>query len=148
MNLSFASVPFLVVRVPELKPQTVADFMSTRVVTSDPEDHISQIASSMQRHNVGSVVIMKNQRIVGILTERDFVRIVEKVGMLLKEDQAKHFMAKPVITVQSDASVTDAIKLMQVNHIRHLIVLDKDLRMVGMISARDLMKATRESMEI
>jgi len=91
---------------------------------------------------------MKNQRIVGILTERDFVRIVEKVGMLLKEDLAKHFMAKPVITVQEDASVTDAIKLMQANHIRHLIVLDKDLGMVGVISARDLMKAARESMEI
>jgi CBS domain-containing protein len=57
-------------------------------------------------------------------------------------------MAKPVITVQSDASVTDAIKLMQANHIRHLIVLDKDLKMVGVISSRDLMKAARESMEI
>jgi CBS domain-containing protein len=91
---------------------------------------------------------MKNQRIVGILTERDFVRIVEKVGMLLKVDLAKHFMGKPVITVQADASVTDAIKLMQVNHIRHLIVLDKDLRMVGMVSARDLMQAARESLEI
>jgi CBS domain-containing protein len=91
---------------------------------------------------------MKNQRIVGILTERDFVRIVEKVGMLLKEDQAKHFMANPVITVQSDASIAAAVRLMQANHIRHLIVLDKDLRMVGMISARDLMRAARDSMEI
>jgi CBS domain-containing protein len=134
--------------MPKIRQPTVADFMNTHVIVSDPEERISQIASSMQHHNVGSVVIMKNQRIVGILTERDFVRIVEKVGMLLKEDQAKHFMAKPVITVQADASVTDAIKLMQANHIRHLIVLDRDLRMVGMISARDLMKAARESMEI
>ena len=132
----------------QVKPHTVADFMSTRVITSHPEEHVSQIASSMERHNVGSVVIMKNQRIVGILTERDFVRIVEKVGMLLKEDLAKHFMAKPVITVQEDASVTDAIKLMQANHIRHLIVLDKDLRMVGMLTARDLMQAARQSTEI
>ena len=134
--------------MPQARPLTVADFMTTGVITSDPEERISQIASSMQRHNVGSVVIMKNQRIVGILTERDFVRVVEKVGMLLKEDLAKHFMAKPVITVQADAPVTNAIKLMQANHIRHLVVLGKDLRMVGMISARDLMKAARESMEI
>jgi len=130
------------------RPHTVADFMSKRVITSGPEDHVSQIASSMQRHNVGSVVIMKNRRIIGILTERDFVRIVEKVGMLLKEDQAKHFMAKPVVTVQSDTSLTDAMKLMQAHHIRHLIVLDKNLRMIGMISARDVMKVARESMEI
>jgi CBS domain-containing protein len=134
--------------MPRITPLRVADFMNTHVVTSAPEEHISKIASSMRRHGVGSVVIMKNQRIVGILTERDFVRIVEKVGMLLKEDLAKHFMAKPVITVQSDASITDAIRLMQTKHIRHLIVLDKDLRMVGMITARDLMRAARESMGI
>jgi len=130
-----------------VRRQTVADFMTTTVITSDPEEHISKIAASMQQHNVGSVVIMKNQRIVGILTERDFVMIVEKVGMLLKEDQAKHFMANPVITVQSDTSVEEAIKLMQTSRIRHLVVLDRGLRMVGMISARDLMKAARESME-
>ena len=121
--------------------------MSAAVVVSGPEDHISQIATSMERHKIGSVVIMEGRRIVGILTERDFVRIVEKVGMLLKEDLAKHFMAKPVITVQSDASVADAIKLMQANHIRHLVVLDKDLKMAGVVSSRDLMKVARESME-
>ena len=133
--------------MPQVSRHVVADFMNRRVITSDPEDNISQIASTMDRHNVGSVVIMKDQRIVGILTERDFVRIVEKVGMLLKEDQAKHFMANPVITIQSDAPVTDAIKLMHANHIRHLIVLDKDLRMVGMISARDLMRTVRDPLE-
>ena len=136
------------VGISKARTPTVSGFMSTRVITSDPEEHISKIASSMQLNNVGAVVIMKNQRIVGILTERDFVRIVEKVGMLLKEDLAKHFMAKPVITIQADASVGEAIKLMQANHIRHLIVLDKDLRMIGMLSARDLMQAARESMEI
>jgi len=132
----------------KLRPTTVADIMSTPVLTSGPEDLISQIASSMQQHNIGSVVIMENQRIVGILTERDFVRIVEKVGMLLKEDLAKHHMANPVITVQSDAPVTEAIKLMQDNHIRHLIVLNKDLKMVGVVSSRDLMKAAQESTDI
>jgi len=129
------------------RPLTVADIMSMSVVVSGPEDHISQIAASMERHKIGSVVIIKGRRIVGILTERDFVRIVEKVGMLLKEDLAKHFMAKPVITVQSDASLADAIKLMQASHIRHLVVLDKDLKMAGVVSSRDLMKAARGSME-
>ena len=131
----------------EPRLQTVARYMSTRVITSDPEEHISQIAASMQRDNVGSMVIMKGHRIVGILTERDFVAIVAKVGMLLKEDLGKNFMTKPFVTVQSDTSITDAIKLMQAKHIRHLVVLDRNLRMVGVISSRDLMKAA-ESMEL
>jgi CBS domain-containing protein len=130
-----------------VKGPTVADIMSAPVITSDPEEDISRIASAMQRHKIGSVVLMQDKRIVGILTESDFVKIVEKVGMLLKEDLAKHFMAKPVITVQSDASITDAINLMRANNIRHLIVLDKDLKMVGMLSSRDLMKAARGPME-
>jgi CBS domain-containing protein len=131
----------------KLRPRTVAEIMRTPVVTNNPDDPISQIASSMLQHNIGSVVITQNRRLVGILTERDFVRVVEKVGMLLKEDLAKHYMAKPVVTVRSDASVADAIRLMQANHIRHLVVLDKDLKMVGVVSSRDLMKAARETME-
>ena len=119
--------------------------MTTPVVTGGPDDHISQIASLMQQHRTGSVVITENRRIVGILTERDFVRIVETIGMLLKEDLAKHHMAKPVVTVQSDSPVTDAIELMKANHIRHLIVLNKDLKMVGVISSRDLMRAAPET---
>ncbi len=132
----------------KLGRSTVADVMTTPVVTSSPEEDIIRIASTMQRHKIGSVVIVENQRIVGILTERDFVAIVEKVGMLLKKDLAKHYMVKPVITVQSDASVTDAIDLMQSNHVRHLVVLNKDLKMVGMVSSRDLAKAAQEAMEI
>jgi len=121
--------------------------MAKPVVTTGPEEDVSQIASIMQQHKIGSVVVMENQKIVGILTERDFVRIVEKVGMLLKEDLAKHFMAKPVITVQSDAPITEAMKLMQTNHIRHLIVLDKNLKMVGVVSSRDVTRAVQENME-
>ena len=132
----------------KLRPTRVVDIMSTPVVTNGPDDQISRIASSMHNHKIGSVVIMENRRIVGILTERDFVRIVEKVGMLLKEDLAKHHMTKPVITVQSDASIADAIKLMQANHVRHLVVLDSNLKMVGVISSRDLMRAARQTMKV
>ena len=130
-------------RKPRPGPPMVADIMTKPVVISSPEEGVSGIASSMLQHDIGSVVIMDDHKIVGILTERDFIRIVEKVGMLLKEDMAKHFMAKPVITIQSDASIPDAINLMQTNHIRHLIVLDKSLKMVGMISSRDIMNATQ-----
>ena len=65
--------------------------------------------------------------------------------MLLQEDLAKHYMVKPVITIQSDASTADALGLMRANHIRHLVVLDKDLRMVGMVSSRDLMRLATDS---
>jgi CBS domain-containing protein len=127
---------------------TVRDIMTAPVVTSGPDDDLSGVAAEMRRHRIGSVVIMENQKIVGILTERDFVRIVEQVGTLLKRNLAKHYMAKPVITVQLDTSIANAIKLMRKEHVRHLIVLNKDLEMVGVISSRDLMKNTGETMEV
>ena len=129
----------------ELKRITVADIMTPRVVTGKPEDDLTGIAAAMRRHGVGSVVIMENQTIVGILTERDFVRVVEQVGSLLKKNLAKHYMVKPVITVQSDTAVEDAVKLMRKEHVRHLIVLNKDLGMVGVVSSRDLMKAPQNT---
>jgi CBS domain-containing protein len=136
---------FKLARTPERKRVAVADIMTAPVVTSGPEDHISRIAEEMLRHRIGSVVIMDDRMIVGMLTERDFVRVVQKVGMLLKDDLAKHYMVKPVITIQSDASTADALELMRTNHVRHLIVLDKDLNMVGMVSSRDLMRVTTDS---
>jgi CBS domain-containing protein len=127
---------------------TATDIMTKRVVTGEPNDSLSGIAAEMQRHNIGSVVIEENRKVVGILTERDFVRIVEQVGMILDRNLAIHHMSKPVVTVQSDASVADVIKLMKEKHVRHLIVLNKNQKVVGIISSRDLMKVATDVMSI
>lgn len=127
---------------------TATDIMTEHVVTSGPNDNLSGIAAEMQRHNIGSVVIVETQKIVGILTERDFVRIVEQVGMLLDKNLARDHMTKPVLTVQSDAPVADIIKLMREKHVRHLIVQNKDRKVVGIISSRDLMKVAKDVMSI
>jgi CBS domain-containing protein len=122
--------------------------MTKHVVTSGPDNDLSEIATEMQRHKIGSVAILENEKLVGIVTERDFVRIVEQVGLLLNRNLAKHHMTKPVVTVQSDTSVTDIIKLMREKQVRHLIVVDKTGKMVGIISSRDLMKVLKDVMSI
>jgi len=101
----------------------------------------------MERHKIGSVVIVENRRVVGILTERDFVRIV-KQGIMLGRDRAKHHMTKPVVTVQSDASVADIIKLIRKKHVRHLPVLGKNRRLVGIIGSRDLVKVGTDDLDL
>lgn len=122
--------------------------MTEHVVTGGPTDSISRIAAQMQRHNIGSVVVVENRKAVGILTERDFVRIVERIGMMMNKDLAKDHMTKPVVTVQSDTPVTDIIKLMREKHVRHLIVLNKDREVAGIVSYRDLMKVTEDLVPI
>jgi CBS domain-containing protein len=130
------------------KRLTAADIMTKHVVTKGPNDDLTRIAGDMQRHNIGSVVIVENRRLVGILTERDFVRIVERVGALLEKSLAKDHMTTPVFSVGPDASIIDIIKLMSEKHVRHLIVLDKKAQVAGIISSRDLMKAAKDVMSI
>jgi CBS domain-containing protein len=122
--------------------------MTTQVVTRGSNDDLTRIAAEMQRHQIGSVVIMENKKLVGILTERDFVRIVERIGALLERSLAKDHMTSPVFTVQSDASLADVVKLMTEKHVRHLIVLNKNREVAGIISSRDLMKVTKEAVSI
>jgi len=127
---------------------TAGDIMTENVVTSGPHDGLWRIAGDMQRHNIGSVVIAEKGKIVGILTERDFVRIVERVGALLEKNLAIHHMTKPVITVRTDTPLVEVIKLMREKHVRHLIVLDKNGEVAGILSSRDLMKAATDIMAV
>lgn len=127
---------------------TAADIMTKKVVTKEPNDDLTRIAADMQRHNIGSVVIVESRKLVGILTERDFVRIVERLGALLDRSLAKDHMITPVFSVGSDASILDIIKLMSEKHVRHLVVLDKNDQVTGIISSRDLMKAVKDVMSI
>jgi len=124
------------------KRVTAADIMTEHVVTGRPDDELTRLASEMRNRNIGSVVIAEGRKPVGILTERDFVRIVEQVGTVLHRNLAKHHMAQPVITVQSDAPLAEIAKLMKEKHIRHLVVLNKNKEIAGVISSRDLMKLT------
>ena len=127
---------------------TAADIMTTKVVSRGSQDDLTRIAVEMQRHQIGSVVIMDNKKLVGILTERDFVRVVERVGTFLERSLAKDHMNSPVFTVQSDAPLAEVTKLMAEKHVRHIIVLNKKREVAGIISSRDIMKATKEDMTI
>jgi tRNA nucleotidyltransferase (CCA-adding enzyme) len=127
---------------------SAADIMTKRVVTARPNDDVSRIASEMGRHGIGSVVIVEKGKVVGILTERDFVRIVEQVGILLDKNLARHHMAKPVVKVQPGTPMSDIIRLMKEKHVRHIVVVDKNQKVAGVISSRDLMKVTSEVMSI
>jgi len=126
----------------EAKRLTAADIMTKIVVTSGPNSEITEIATKMQRNKIGSVVITESRKVIGIVTERDFVRVIENIGVLLDKNRARHHMTKPVITVESDTSVANVIRLMREKNVRHLVVLNKNGELAGIISSQDLTKAT------
>jgi CBS domain-containing protein len=94
----------------------------------------------MNDHKIGSVVVTKEGRMVGILTERDILtRIVAKQRCPVST-KASEVMTRSVLTCRPTTRLNEARKVMRDKHIRHLPVMDQD-RLVGMISIGDLNQA-------
>jgi CBS domain-containing protein len=117
---------------------TVADIMTKDVVTVEPGVSIREAAEKMAERNVGSVVVVENEQPVGILTERDMVRIVAK-GVDTGEPVEKH-MTKNLVTIEPEEPVLSAFCKMMRHGIRHLPVV-KDGKLVGIVSMRDIVNA-------
>ena len=83
---------------------------------------------------------MKNEIPTGIVTERDIARMVGFSAKFFPDMTASEVMSKPLITINSDTSVRDAVALMEQKDIRRLPIVDDKGQMVGIITARTLSK--------
>jgi CBS domain-containing protein len=105
-----------------------------------PSTPITQIASIMAEQNIGSVVVASDLEVLGIVTERD---IIERVA-LGKNDLfgivAQDIMTSPVITINYDRTLQEALKIMKDNNIRRLVVV-KGNSILGLVTQRRLLLA-------
>lgn len=115
----------------------VSDIMSRKVLILAEDSTLADTVSEMLEKDVGSAIIVdKNGRCIGIITERDFLRLFkEKVD---PSQQVKEYMSRNPITVREDASVNEARNIMITHKIRHLPVIDYTGRVVGVLSYRDI----------
>ncbi len=93
----------------------------------------------MDRHNIGSLPVMDGKAVKGIVTERDIVRKVLSKRKDLAATKARDIMSQDVKAVGPEESILTALKMMNLNHFRHLVVVEKR-RVVGIISATDLIR--------
>ena len=97
----------------------------------------------MAEKNVGALLVMDNKEVVGIFSERDFVREVAKDKALLLKMPVESFMTKEVYSVTSSDTIDECMALMTNKHFRHLPVCD-DGQLVGLISIGDVVKQSIE----
>ncbi len=114
----------------------VADIMSKNVLVVSPSTTLKKAAEAMLGRNVGCVVVVEEDKCVGILTERDFLRLFHH-GIDPSEPVEKH-MTKNVITIRDNSSVNEAKNIMISQKIRHLPVVDYNNRLIGVLSMRDV----------
>ena len=129
----------------------VSNAMARDVKTAKEDQTIKTIAKIMTDNNIGSVVIVKNadaNRPVGIITERDIVRMAGAEQVLTLQISARDIMSKPVITIDATSSIKDALQQMELKNIRRLPVVDKEKKMVGIITDKDIFRALLNSQSL
>ena len=103
-----------------------------------PDTTVFDALQVLARHEVGALMVMVDDKLVGVLSERDYTRKVALLGKNSKEVKVADIMTANVITVGPDTRTRDCMNLMSQRRIRHLPVVDGG-KVVGMISIRDLM---------
>ncbi|HEX5365750.1 MAG TPA: citrate/2-methylcitrate synthase [Acidimicrobiales bacterium] len=121
--------------------RTVADVMSSPVVTAPPDDTVAAVAAVMHERAVGAVVVVDGTRPVGIVTERDLVRLAA-AGPASTDLKLAELMTPEPDCVAPDLSVQEAFAALSHHGYRHIPVVDGD-DLVGIVSMRDLMRVAQ-----
>jgi CBS domain-containing protein len=106
-----------------------------------PNASVFDALRMMSDKDIGALIVMENDQMVGILSERDYARKVVLLGKTSRETTVNEIMSKKVFTIHPDQTVEEAMELMNSKHIRHLPVVVDGGRLLGMISIGDVVKA-------
>ncbi len=118
---------------------TVADIMTRNPVTARPDENLLNCAKKMVRKRVGSLVLVKNKKFSGLISQRDILwALVKKSKKDLSEIKVADISPKKVITIKPKATIQEAIKKMKKSKSERLPVIEKK-HLVGMITARDIL---------
>ena len=123
---------------------SVSDLMNPKVQTDFEDQNIMSACNIMSANDIGCVIVVsrtRNRTPVGIITERDIVRILGKLNPDLFQTPLKMLMSNPIITIEQSASINDAAKIMNNKKIRRLVVVDQDNKMAGILTQKDIFNA-------
>ncbi|MCB0357225.1 MAG: CBS domain-containing protein [Bdellovibrionales bacterium] len=116
------------------------DVMTKKVRLTSPSDRIEKAAKIMEEDNVGSLPVAENDRLVGMITDRDIaIRGFGKTNIQLIKD----VMTEEVYYCFENQELQDVVESMGKFHVRRMPVLNKDKRLVGIISLSDLTKSEK-----
>ncbi|MDH3545501.1 MAG: CBS domain-containing protein [Gammaproteobacteria bacterium] len=105
-----------------------------------PGDSVLDAIKLMAEKSIGSLVVLEDDKLLGILSERDYARKVIIKGRASESTRVAEIMTTDVFTTTSGQTVNDCMNLMTEKKIRHLPVVEDD-KVIGMISIGDLVKA-------
>lgn len=111
-----------------------------------PENTVIEALHMMAEKNIGALMVMENEELVGIFSERDYARKVILVGRNSTSTLIKEIMTPKVFTVDLDMNIKDCMKIFNDKKFRHLPVVDNE-KVVGIISIGDIVNSIMKEQE-
>jgi CBS domain-containing protein len=118
--------------------RSIRDLMTTNPTTVDPSAKVVDAARAMRQQDVGPVPVVENDRLAGIVTDRDIVLRVVAEGADPQSTTVGEIMSSDLVTVDPDQPLDEALRLMAQHQVRRLPVCEEDGRLVGIVAQADV----------
>ncbi len=122
----------------------VKEMMHKGVKWVSPDTPVTAIAKQMEQYDIGAIPVGENDRLVGMVTDRDIAVRALANGKDVSKLTARKVMTKGVVWCRDNDSAAKAVRLMETKHIRRLPVINENKRMVGMLSLGDISHAVSQ----
>lgn len=126
----------------------VRDVMTKRAIAIDGQESVETAAKLMRKEDIGSVTILIEERIVGIITHEDIVHRVVANGLDASTIPCRNVMTTPVVSIGPQLDIFDAIVHMNKNKVRQLPVIDTHGELKGYLTLKDILRVEPELLEI
>jgi CBS domain-containing protein len=127
-------------RVSVAMSQKLRKIMVANVITAKPNDSIGQVATLMNKHEIGCVIIVGNGKPVGVVTERDMIKRVVCRSKEAEKEKVAEIMSKPLVEASPEMLAGDAAKLMLEKNIKKLPVVENG-QLLGLVTLTDLIRS-------
>jgi len=126
----------------------VRDVMTKDVRVVRPDTSVKEVVAVMNKFDIGSVVVVQGERPVGIITERDVLKRIVEPCLAPETLTARQVMTSPVVTIDENASVNEAARLMVKKRVKRLLVTRNNDQLVGIITFTDIVAKVPEMLSM
>ena len=126
----------------------ILDEKGREVLSIEGEATVFDAIRRMVEANVGSLLVLEDGKLAGIITERDYLRRVTLEGRTEKETPVREIMSAPLVYVTPETSLDECMAVMTERRIRHLPVLADDREVLGLVSIGDLVKYRSKQQDV
>lgn len=123
----------------ETKLSDVLEKKSGKIISVSPDSTVYDTITKMAEHRIGAILVIENDKLKGIFTERDYMSKIILQGLSSRETAVKDVMTWEVVFVTTDTTVDEALSVMTEKRCRHLPIFDNK-QLVGIVSIGDLVK--------